>query len=304
MWHGGRLEGMRVLVTGAAGFIGGHLVARLVSEGCVVTGWSRVADDSPAEHRLLDLADRAAVAAAFAATRFDATVHLAGNWAATLADAVADATLTAIVVEHGALTGRSGHLVCFGSADQYGAAPAPQTPLTPTEPLNAYGLGKNLGDLVIRFGAETAPVPISTLRPFSVYGPGQPSRMFLGALAESIRTGSEFRMSAGSQIRDFVHVFDVCSAVAALLADESAAGRTYNVGTGVGIALVDAAARLAAGVDAGILVIRGETVAPSAPPALVADISETTAHLGWVPTIDLMEGFETMLHPTQDEVGS
>jgi UDP-glucose 4-epimerase len=245
----------------------------------------------------VDVGDPAAVQAAFATGPFDATIHLASRGAAinSMVGAVEDARLTAVVTEQGAAAGRSGHLILFGSADQYGRAPAPQSPATPTDPINAYGLAKDLSDAVAAHARPRVPAPISVLRPFSVYGPGQPPRMFLSQLAVAIEAGTEFRMSAGTQVRDFVHVSDVCQAVVLLLGTPEAAGRTWNVGTGHGISLREAVDLLCDAAGARIPVRIEGAVRADDPPALVADASETRQRLGWRPAIDLVSGFRGML---------
>lgn len=89
---------------------------------------------------------------------------------------------------------------------------------------------------------ETGGYPVVILRPFTVYGPGQPPTMFVAEAVESAVNALPFRMSEGTQKRDLVYVEEVVSAILASMHAPSIEGRVINIGTGEAHALRDVAA--------------------------------------------------------------
>jgi len=175
---------VRVFVTGARGFVGGHLIPRLLKEGFEVT----------ATDRDLDVCDRAAVEAKLKQVAPEAIVHLAAQ--SSVAASTGDPERTHRINTGGALSILEGALRCgsrprvllIGSADQYGTAVPGSPPFTedsPLAPASAYASSKTeaeqLGTSFIDAGLE-----IVRIRAFSHSGPGQSDAFALSSFARQI----------------------------------------------------------------------------------------------------------------------
>ena len=282
----------RILVTGAGGFVGRHLLPALAA----------AFPDAELHPSRADLLDPAALDAEVAALRPDACVHLAA--VSAIRQASADPDRAWRVNLHGtlalarALTAHApaATLVYASSADIYGASFRAGAALDETAlpaPLNTYAATKAAADLAL--GALAAEgLRAIRVRPFNHTGPGQSSAFVVAAFAEQvarIRAGLQpprLRVGALDPFRDFLDVRDVCRAYALCLqhADRLAPGAVLNLASGTPRRVGDVLAALLelAGVEAEIETDPGR-LRPS-------DISTATGNsrrardvLGWEPSI-------------------
>ena len=233
---------MRVFVTGARGFVGGHLVPRLLDEGFEVT----------ATDRDLDVCDRAAVEAKLKQLLPEAIVHLAAQ--SSVAASALDPEQTHRINTAGALSVLEGALRCdrrprillIGSADQYGSVGLGSPPFTedsPLAPASAYARSKTeaerLGTSFVDRGLE-----VVRIRAFSHSGPGQSDVFALSSFARQIaeieagRREPVLRVGNLDSVRDYLDVADVVEAYLRLL-DPNVPADIYNVASGVGTRLGD-----------------------------------------------------------------
>jgi len=276
----------RVLVTGAGGFVGRHLVARLAAEGAEVTALTRAA---------CDLTDPRAVRAAVGAARPDVVFHLAAaRQATTGADREATAAVNTVcglwLVEAVPATCRA--VIRLGSSTEYAARPAPMDEDTPLRPRGYFGATKAAGSLLFTAAAAERGIRSCVLRAFQVYGPGDKPARFVPAVLAAARTGRPLPLTRPGLRRDWVWVGDVVDAcLRAAGRDGLEPGAVYNIGTGVQTTneeLVAVAARVTGrpvAVDAGAHPGRGWDTAD-----WVCDPSAARADLGWRPRVDLAEG--------------
>jgi UDP-glucose 4-epimerase len=244
---------MRVLVTGGAGFIGNHLVRRLLRDAAVTVrildnlhrGRNTFAAVPRVEFLEGDVRDRQTVRAAM--DGMDLVYHLAAQ--SNVLGAVKDidysfTTNVAGTVEVLSAARECGvrRTVFTSSREVYGEAVAlPVLESTPLNPKNAYGASKAAGELYCRVFGESG-MDIVVLRLANVYGPGDAERVIPLFLANA-SSGRPLVIYGEDKILDFVWIGDV---VDALVKVQTApvAGRTINIGSGEGTTLPDLAQRI------------------------------------------------------------
>lgn len=217
----------RWLITGAGGFIGHRLVKMLAANGTSVVGWRRSDAD-------LTNADSVRLAMAEAAPTH--LVHLA---ASVSTPAVADWRYVAseVAMVNNLVEAMPSHcrLLCAGSMAEFGrSGHFDETAIC--RPSSAYGLAKSAASdraLTLR---QITGQPIGVARLFGVYGPGEKQNRLLPQLAGALMAGRRIPLSTGDQIRDFIHVDDVCAIIIALLRT-SEMPALINVGTGIGLSV-------------------------------------------------------------------
>ncbi|MHC2266857.1 NAD-dependent epimerase/dehydratase family protein [Bradyrhizobium diazoefficiens] len=214
---------VNVLVTGASGFIGAHLVARLLSEGSRVTVLTRSSSALPPEWH-----DRISVIACDDFTEtglrrllhapFDTVFHLAAYGVRPNHRDIDEmirinvelpATLVRLCTEWRA------RMIMAGTFSEY-RSPSTQEPLTEDSPLEQgklYGSSKAAGGLMASAIAKSNGADFRLLRLFKVYGAGEAPHRLLPALVSGLTKRERVAISAGTQILDFVYIDDVIEAM-------------------------------------------------------------------------------------------
>ena len=297
----------RVIVTGGAGFIGSHLVERLLADGHRVlvldnlsTGRLKNLDHVKADPKLtveeVDVADAARIAPLFRGV--DWVFHIAA-----LADIVpsiqhplvyhhSNVDGTAAVLEAARHAGVRRFLYtasgsCYGIPDEI-----PTSETAPIRPQYPYALTKWVGEQYALHWAQVYKLPLISLRLFNVYGPRSRTSGTYGAvfgvfLAQKLHGQPLTIVGDGTQTRDFTFVTDVVDAfITAARSDIS--GEVFNVGS----ANTYSVNRLAE-------LLGGETVyipkRPGEPDATFADIRKISHLLGWRPQVSFERGVGIML---------
>lgn len=275
---------MRALVTGAGGFVGRHLVARLAADGWDVVGLTRAT---------VDLTDPVAGAAAVRAADPDVVFSLAaGRAKATPADRAATVAVNTSPWLVDALPDRCRTVVRLGSSTEYAASATPLTEQSPLEPRGFFGATKAAGSLLLQAAAAERGIRASVLRAFQVYGPGDHHTRLVPVVLEAARTGGIVPLPPRTSRRDWVWVGDVVDAcVRAAEAADLPPGLVLNIGTGVQTSteeLVETAATVTGrpiATAAGALANRHWDA-----PDWVCDPAAAHRLLGWRPSVDLAEG--------------
>lgn len=245
------LQGSRVLVTGADGFLGSHLVERLVEEGASVRafcfynsrgswGWL---DEVPADVRdgldvwLGDIRDARRVEES--ARGVEVIFHLAALIAIPYSYLAADSFLetnvrgTLNVLEAGRRAGVR-RIVHTSTSEVYGT---PATlPITEAHPLNAqspYAASKTAADQMALAYHGTFGLPVTVLRPFNTYGPRQSTRAVLPTILLQLLEGqSEVTLGRLDTRRDLTFVSDTVDGFVRAASAPGLEGRTVQLGTG------------------------------------------------------------------------
>jgi UDP-glucuronate 4-epimerase len=232
---------VKVLVTGAAGFIGFHTAKRLLDRGDEVVGLDNLNDyyDVTLKHARLseldgrpgfsfhrmDLADRAAMAGLFAAEKFERVVHLAAQagvrYSIENPFAYVDSNLVGMMsVLEGCRHNDVEHLVYASTSSVYGANTSMPFSVHQNvdHPLSLYAATKKSNELMAHTYANLYGLPVTGLRFFTVYGPfGRPD-MALFLFTKNILAGKPIDVfNYGNHKRDFTYVEDIAGGVIAVL---------------------------------------------------------------------------------------
>jgi len=246
-------QSRRVLVTGAGGFIGRHLVQRLDSAGSHVTSVSLHPEKAPihGEQSALNLSDFTNVEALIQEEQPEFIFHLAatanrGNDREAIRAAHESVVLPALHIAYAAqsLTAPP-RMLFFGSCDEYGDSTTPWYEEQRARPITPYALAKATVTQTLLEMCTHRDARITIVRPSVVYGPGQRPTMFIPEAIHALTSGQYFEMSAGEQTRDFVFVSDVVEAVLRLASSSQAEGEIVNIASGTVHTIHDIAATIA-----------------------------------------------------------
>jgi len=292
-----------VLVTGGTGFLGGHLVRRLVALGARVhilarprSSPERIADVLPSVKILAgDIRARRSVAAAVAAAEPEYVFHLAAYGVdprrrdPTTIVATNVVGLVHLLAALRAVPYR--RLVNTGTCFEYGNRRAPIPETAPVDPLNVYAASKVMALHLCRLHAAQHGENIVTLRPFTFYGPGERADRLIPAVIGAIIAGRPIRITAGRQTRDYTYVEDMAAAFVSAAVAPGAAGQVLNVGTGRDLPVRAIAERIRQILESSVPLEIG-TVPTRADDAwrLCADARKARALLRWRPRVVFEEG--------------
>ncbi|WP_434768144.1 NAD-dependent epimerase/dehydratase family protein [Pseudomonas triticicola] len=224
---------MKVLVTGATGFVGRHLVPALLERGCEIRAVARNAETARSMPWIEDVefvsADiHAADLNVVALTEgIDALAHLAWpglpNYRALFHfehNLMADYRFIKSAVEAGVQ-----QVLVTGTCFEYGMQSGPLSESTEPRPSNPYGLAKHTLHLFLQSLQQERPFTLQWARLFYLHGEGQNPNSLLAALDRAIDSGEPtFNMSAGEQLRDFLAIETAASHLAAILHQRDFAG--------------------------------------------------------------------------------
>jgi GDP-4-dehydro-6-deoxy-D-mannose reductase len=284
---------MRVLVTGATGFVGRHLLDALRAAGHEPVAMGGPLDGAPAVS--LNIVDAQAVRRVVDAAAPEAIVHLAGQ--AFVPQSVADplgtlavnATGTANVLEAARAIGC--RVLVVSSAEVYGMQRPERMPLDETavvRPANAYAASKLAAETFALTWHRSYGLDAVVARPFNHIGPGQDDRFVVASFAKQlagIAGGAPPLMYVGNleAQRDFLDVRDVVAAYVLLLAN-GRAGEVYNISSGRPVAIREVLRQLITIARVPVEVRDDpERMRASDLPILSGDATKLRAETGWEP---------------------
>jgi len=305
------LRGKHVLVTGATGFIGSHLVERLLHEGCAVRALAHYRSDRrPGHLARLDPGDLKRVELVWGdvcdrdltigATRgIDVVFHLAAligipySYQAPSSYVQTNVVGTLNMLQAARDWGVE-RFVHTSTSEVYGSAQ--YTPIDESHPLVAqspYAASKIGADQLAESFYRAFDVAVVTVRPFNTYGPRQSDRAIIPTiLAQCLAGCDRIRIGDGAPVRDFVYVTDTVDGFVRAAACDAAEGSVINLATGQGISIADLAGKACRQFDGAAI----ETVDARCRPRrseireLIGDSRRAADLLGWRPTICLSDG--------------
>jgi len=311
-----------VLVTGADGFIGSHLVETLVKRGFKVRamvlynsfdswGWL---DESPRDIRDAidvvagDVRDNGFVRSAMKGQ--DAVMHLAAliaipySYVAPQSHVDVNVTGTLNIVSAARDLGTA-KVVHTSTSETYGTAQF--VPITEEHPLvgqSPYAASKIGADQIALSFQRSFGVPVTVCRPFNTYGPRQSARAVIPTVISQIAAGkTEIELGALSPTRDFNFVQDTVDGMNAILNADATAGETINLGSGHEISIGDLVTLIASVMDKQVTVVsKDERMRPekSEVERLLADASKAKRIAGWSPAFAGRDGLKRGLELTAE----
>jgi dTDP-glucose 4,6-dehydratase len=306
----GSLAGRSALVTGAGGFIGSHLVERLVRDGARVRALVRynsrndrgaldwLAPDSLGETEVMlgDLRDVESVRAA--AEGVDVIFHLGAQIAIPYSyvnprDYVETNVVGSLNVAQAAVAAGA-RVVHTSTSEVYGTAQ--QVPITethPLEPQSPYAASKVAADKLMDSFHRSFELPVTVLRPFNTYGPHQSARAVIPTIVSQALAGDTVRLGSLDPRRDLTFVSDTVDGFVRAALSPNTVGRTVQLGTEHDVSVGDLVE--AVGEVLGKELDVQQDQARIRPPAsevmrLISSPRLAGELMGWKPTVDLQDG--------------
>jgi NAD dependent epimerase/dehydratase len=244
------VEGRSVLVTGAGGFIGGHLTAALIRAGARVRGFVRYNSrndrgtldwfepDIARELEVIfgDVRDVESVSRAFEGSEL--VFHLAAQIAIPYSyinprDFFETNVLGSLNVAQATLERRVQHVIHVSSSEVYGTAKSiPITEDHPLEPQSPYAASKVGADKLMDSYHRAYDLPVTVVRPFNTYGPHQSARAIVPTIMSQALASDTLRLGSLEPRRDLTYVTDTAAGLIAAATEASTVGRTIQLGTG------------------------------------------------------------------------
>jgi nucleoside-diphosphate-sugar epimerase len=292
---------MRVLLTGASGFIGAAIAHELVRLGHAVSVVLRNPDRAKRLKDILpkldvqvgDLNNPTFIENIFSQNKFDAVIHSAWRGVSG-AERNDPSQMKNVDVATALLESAARHscrrFIGVGSQAEYGVMNEKISENDPTQPTTQYGMAKLETQKRIAKLAAQHGVNYAWLRIFSTYGPDDHDYWLIPYLMKTLQAGQSPDLTPCEQLWDYLYVDDAARAFAVVLESPNAHG-IYNLGSGEAVPLKDIVTMLKDLMNPAIEIGFGRTpYRPDQVMHLEADIARLTRDTGWKPEIPLQEG--------------
>jgi GDP-4-dehydro-6-deoxy-D-mannose reductase len=299
-----------ILVTGAAGFAGSHLLDLLAGTAADIVAWHRPGGKRPREVArtrwdAVDLLDAAQVDAAIARTRPSQVYHCAGAahvgraWDSTESTFAINVRGTHHLLQALERAGSAARVLIPSSALVYATSDRPLTEADPLTPASPYGLSKLAQEMLA--GRTNGALSVAIARPFNHVGPRQDPQFAASGFARRIagiergRWAPELSVGNLDARRDLTDVRDTVRAYRLIL-ERGVPGRPYNVCTGHAIQIRELLDRLLSRARVRIgVTIDPVRLRPNDTPLLVGDPARLRDELGWTPAIPIDQTLDDLL---------
>jgi len=312
---------MKILVTGADGFIGSHVVEKLVKSGHEVRafvlynsfnswGWLDDSDKSVRESIDVfagDIRDPHGVDNAVSGQEviLNLAALIAIPYSYHSPDTYIDTNIKGTLnILQAARRHEVSRVIQTSTSEVYGTAQyIPIDEKHPLHPQSPYAASKVGADqLALSFHASFK-TPVGVLRPFNTYGPRQSARAVIPTIISQLATGREVKLGSLSPTRDFSFVQDTANGFLAAAMSDAIVGQTVNLGSGFEISIQETAETIAKLMNVELKLANDEQrVRPESSEVerLHASIQKAKEVLGWQPQLKGLEGFKAGLKQTID----
>lgn len=292
--------GSVVLVTGATGFLGRHLVSQLVRSGACVYATTHALlfrHHDPVRWIAVDLSNAEALSTTARALQPDFVFHLGGRVSAAVEPELVTATFdtllaSSITLLAAAQAGAIGRLVLVGSTDEPHHGEAPASP---------YGAAKAAMMDYGRLYARSFDTPVVAVRPAETYGPGQARNKLLPYTVAAALQGVRPRLSSGRRRGDWVHVDDVVDGMLAA-ARHASPGDEIDLGTGTLHSNREVVETLLHALEVEVEPMWGAVPDRPNEPERAADVERAARILGWRSRVPLTDGLHRMAADAHQEM--
>jgi len=294
----------KVLVTGATGFIGKHLLRKLLLDKYTVSCFDIQFNElffKEFENNVQifqgNLSNEKSIRSCIIKSNPHYVFHLAGVKNRSNSK-------TSFSVNHeinyngtynllNSLSGLNNlsHVITLGTIEEYGNANTPFTEDTNELPDSHYGLSKLAATKLSLAFYNVYQLPITILRPSIAFGPGQGLEMFIPAIIRSMQNNEVFKMTGGEQSRDFIYISDLIDVMMKTASADKVIGHIVNIGAGHSITIKETANQIASNMTKDDLIKIGAIPYRSTE---IMDysvvIDKAKSMLGWYPKVSLSDG--------------
>ncbi len=308
------LSSKRVVVTGATGFLGGHVLnvlrAALATVVAVVqqkrsASRQNSLDDAAIETFWFEHPDE--MVASVRAARPDYVIHLHAAITTERSAAAVQSTLEGNLLPSLELMVACAEmkvqrLILLGSGEEFGPVSGPFDDQTAVDPSSPYGASKAAITGYAKMFHRAFGLPVVVLRPSVIYGPFQAPRMLIPQIMTSLAERKEVSVTEGRQTRDFIYVEDVAAGILAALVAENIDGHAFNLASGEVVTVRDCLGRIEKITGQSGLIQYGAIPYKVGEIFFYEPVAETSfAALGWRPAVTLDEGlartWASITHP-------
>ena len=299
----------KILITGAAGFIGSNLINTLLKQECEIAVINR--SDNPnfknIKKYIGDICEYSFIEKSILDFQPNKVFHLAGY--KNRSPDIAEVSLSLNVNLIGTLNLYQALLkvttvqsvVSLGTTDEYGINNSSFTESSFENPISPYGFSKLCGTQLAKFFNRNFNLPVVVLRPTIAYGPLQANDMFIPSLINTLIANKDFKMTEGNQLRDFIYISDLVEAMLLISENQNCSGKIFNIGSGMSQKLKDVASTIASGFNKEYLLKLGSIpYRQNEVMKYMTSIDKVKNTFGWKPKIDFKKGIELTIKHYRD----
>jgi len=281
--------GRRILVAGATGFLGRHLIRRLTQAGAEVLAVSRNCHSKftgRVRRRQADMRDPAEVRSVFDEIKPEFVYQLCGH-----PDANRDLSLVLPTLENDILTTVNLLLAAVEKpVRRFITTASLEEPVQGEPPTSPYSAAKMSSVAYARMFHLLYHVPVVIVRPFMTYGPEQSERKIISYVIQSLLKGEPPKLSSGNRAVDWIYIDDVMDGFLAAAIAIGAEGGTFDLGTGEMVSIREVVQRLSGLMGSGVQL--GFGALPDRPfeQVRIADTQTAKVRLGWQAKVSLNDG--------------
>ena len=302
------LTGKTIFLTGATGFIGSHLLKRLIKEGCKVhipirqdsSLWRIKEFKNAFTSHKIDLKDFEAVKSVIQQIKPDVIFHLAAygvDYRQQNIYRAIDINITASVNLFEAFLANNGHrFIHTGTCLEYGHKNVPVSEFDVSVPTGIYGATKTSSVHILSSMTNSMDSgKLIILRPFGVFGEYEGIHKFIPQVIDKLTNENPVQMTLGEQIRDYIYIDDLIDAyILASTVPLKNKVEIINIGSGKGIAMKYLALMISNHLDASdeLLQFGAIPYRPDEMMYLVANVNKAKSLLGWEAKVSIEKGLE------------